>query len=335
MVRLGRAGDLFLNSDPKQGGKMMRSIVFVTLAVNLFFWTPAQSEIINIGISTPGLYEIPTEIAQRKGFYKEEGLEARKIVVRTGLQVAALLAGELDYSTVSGLIGRATMQGLPVKGVMGWFDRPLHMLVARAGNKNIADLRGKRIAVSTLGSAPHIIIREALMQAGINPDKDVLTLAVGGSGDRINALASGAVDATALDLAYIDKAEKLGLVPLLYLGDVVNLRLGGFGVSLEKIQKNPRQIVRTIRATLKGVRFLKNNKSESLAIMRDYLHVSADVAEKIHEFSLRSLNADGLVSASTLDAEIRLAKEQLKLSDDITGDKLMDWRFIKEVLGQK
>jgi NitT/TauT family transport system substrate-binding protein len=313
----------------------VRMIVFVALAINLFLLAPARGEVITIGISTPGLYEIPTEIAQRKGFYKDEGLDVRKVVVRTGLHVAALLAGELDYSTVSGLIGRATMQGLPVKGVMGWFDRPLHILVARAGNKTIADLRGKRIAVSTVGSAPHIIVREALTQAGINPDKEVATLAVGGSSDRLTALVSGAVDATALDLAYMDKAEKLGLVPLLYLGDVVNLRLGGFGVSMDKIQKNPRQIVRTIRATLKGVRFLKNNEFESLAIMRDYLHVSAPVAEKIHEFSLRSLNADGLVSASTLDAEIRLAKEQLKIPDDITGDKLMDWRFIREVLAQQ
>jgi NitT/TauT family transport system substrate-binding protein len=315
---------------------MAKIIVFIIVAVNfLVFSAEGRGEVINIGISTPGLYEIPTEIAQRKGFYKDEGLDARKVVVRTGLHVAALLAGELDYSTVSGIIGRATMQGLPVKGVMGWFDRPLHMLIARAGNKNITDLKAKRIAVSTVGSAPHIILREALTQAGINPDKDVLTLAVGGSGDRLTALVSGAVDATPLDLAYMDKAEKLGLVPLLYLGDVVNLRLGGFGVSMDKIQKNPGQIVRVIRATLKGVRFLKNNKPESLAIMRDYLHVSVPVAEKIHQFSLRSLNVDGLVAASSLEAEIRLARGQMKIPDDITGDKLMDWRFIKEVLGEK
>ena len=314
---------------------MMRMIVFVALVMTFFLSPPACGEVITIGISTPGLYEIPTEIAQRKSFYKDEDLDVRKVVVRTGLHVAALLAGELDYSTVSGLIGRATMQGLPVKGVMGWFDRPLHILVARPGNKTISDLRGKRIAVSTVGSAPHIVLREALTQAGINPDKEVATLAVGGSSDRLTALVSGAVDATTLDLAYMDRAEKLGLVSLLYLGDVVDLRLGGFGVSLDKIQKNPRQIVRTIRATLKGVRFLKNNKSESLAIMRDYLHVSAPVAEKIHELSLRSLNVDGLVAPKTLEAEIRLAKEQMKIPDDITGDKLMDWRFIKEVLQEK
>jgi len=65
------------------------------------------------------------------------------------------------------------------------------------------------------------------------------------------------------------------------------------------------------------------------------LGVSGPAAEKIHDFSLRSLNADGLVAKSTLDAEIRLAKEQLKITEDIPEDKLMDWRFLKEASGQK
>jgi len=64
-------------------------------------------------------------------------------------------------------------------------------------------------------------------------------------------------------IAYVEKAEKLGLVSVLYLGDVVNLRLGGFGVSTDKIRKNPSQLVRMIRATLKAVRFLKNKAGKS------------------------------------------------------------------------
>jgi len=315
---------------------MVRYIAGVALLV-IFLLRLAESraEVVYIGISTPGLYEIPTEIAQRKGFYKSEGLDVRKVVIRTNLHVPALLAGELDYSTVSGIIGRATIQGFPVKGVMGWFDRPLHILIARPGIKKITDLKGKKIAVSTIGSAPHIILREAFSQSGMNPDRDVTTLAVGGSGDRLAALIAGTVDATPVDVAYGEKAEKLGLVSLLYLGDVVNLRLGGFGVSIDKIRKNPSQIVRVIRATLKGVRFLKDNKPESLLLMRDYLNVSAPAAEKIHDFSLRSLNVDGLVAKSSLDAEIRLAKEQLKITEEISEDKLMDWRFLKEAWTQR
>ena len=69
--------------------------------------------------------------------------------------------------------------------------------------------------------------------------------------------------------------------------------------------------------------------------MRDYLHVSADAAVKVHDFAMRSLHTDGLVAKNTMDTEIRLAKEQLKLTEEITEDKIMDWRFLKEVLAQK
>lgn len=309
--------------------------IFILTAIVFIPSANARSEVVHIGISTPGLYEIPTEIALRKGFYKEENLDVRKVVMRTNLQVPALMSNELDYSTVSGLIARASIQGLPVKGVMGWFDRPLHILIARPGFKKLTDFKGRKIGVSGLGSAPHIILREALSQAGMNPDRDVTTLAVGGSGDRLAALVAGTVDATPLDVAYVERAEKLGLVSILYFGDVVHTRLGGFGVSMEKIRKNPAQIVRVIRASLKGVRFIKDNKTETLSIMRDYLKVSAEGAAKIHDFSMRSLNYDGGVAKDTLDTEIRLAREQLKISEEISEDKIMDWRFLKEVLGQK
>ena len=55
------------------------------------------------------------------------------------------------------------------------------------------------------------MIREALAAAGMNPEKDITVLALGGSGDRIAALAAGIVDATPLDVAYIPRTEKLGL----------------------------------------------------------------------------------------------------------------------------
>ncbi|HEX2929122.1 MAG TPA: ABC transporter substrate-binding protein [Candidatus Binatia bacterium] len=294
-----------------------------------------NAEVINIGISTVGLYELPTEISKRKDFYQEEGLDARKIVVRTPLHVAALLAGELDYSTVTGIILSASVQGMPLKTVMGWFDKPLHMLIARPNIKKLTDLKDKRVAVSTYGSIPHVMLREALASAGMNPEKDITVLALGGSGDRLAALAAGIVDATPLDVAYIQRTEKLGFTNLLYLGDAVNLRLGGFAVNTDKIQRNPEQISRVIRATLKGVRFLKNNKPETLAIMRDYLKISGDYVEKIYQFAIRSLNEDGLVAKNSLDNEIRLAREQLKIKEEIPESKIAEWKFIKEILAKR
>jgi NitT/TauT family transport system substrate-binding protein len=313
----------------------MKAATFFTVLLFFLMIAAARAEVVTLGISTVGLYEVPTEIAKRKGFYQEEGLEVRKIAIRTGIQVAALIAGELDYSTVSGIVSSASIQGLPVKTVMGWLDRPLHMLIARSGIKTLADLKGRRIAVSGFNSVPHLAVREALVQAGMNPDKDVTFVALGGSSERVTALAAGSADASPVDLAYIQKTEQMGFVDVLYLGDAVNIRLGGLGVSQEKIQKNPEQITRMIRATLKGVRFLRANKAETLAVMRDYLKISGDYVEKIYQYALRALNEDGLVAKKTIDTEIRLAREQFKIKEDIPESKIFDWRFIKEIQAKK
>jgi NitT/TauT family transport system substrate-binding protein len=291
----------------------------------------AEAEIVHMGLSGIGLYELPSEIAKRKGFYEQEGLEVRKVAIRVGIQVAALLAGELDYSTVASTTAVASVQGLPVKTVMGWFDRPLHMLVARPQIKNIAELKGKRVAVSAIGSPPHILVREALRKNGMNPDKDATFLAVGGSSDRLAALAAGTVDATPLDVAYIAKTEQLGLTSVVYLGDVVDLRLGGLAVATEKIEKNPDQIRRVVRATWRGIAFLKSNKKETLAIMQDYLNLSPTHVDKVYQYALKSLTLDGGVAKASLENELRLVKERLKLKDDIPVDKVADWRFVKEL----
>ncbi|MBI2209974.1 MAG: ABC transporter substrate-binding protein [Deltaproteobacteria bacterium] len=317
---------------------MNRTLLYLFLVPALLTVLPprrAAAEIVHIGISTVGLYELPTEIAKRKGFYRDEGLEVRKVAIRTGLQVAALLAGELDYSTVTGSVLLASVQGIPVKTVMGWFDRPLHLLIARPQIKKLADLRGKKIAVSSIGSIPHAMVREAFAQNGLSPDKDATFLAIGGSSDRLAALAAGSVDATPLDVAYVEKVEKFGFSNVLYLGDVVQLRLGGFAVATEKIAKNPGQIARVIRATLKGVRFLKSHREETLAIMRDYLKLSDTHVDRVYQYALLSLNEEGTVAKASLDNEIRLAREKFKIKEEIAEAKVADWRFVKEIASRR
>lgn len=312
-----------------------KALVFcIMLLAPALAWKNGAAEVVHIGISTVGLYELPTEIAKRNGFYKEEGLEVRKVAVRTGLQVAALLAAELDYSTVTGTVLRAAMQGMPLKTVMGWFDRPLHLLVAKPPIKNIRELKGKRIAVSSFGSTPHVLLREALALYGMNRDRDVTVLAIGGSAERLAALVAGSVDATPLDVAYVERAEKLGLVSILYFGDILDFRLGGLATTNEKIQRDPKQILRMVRATLKGVRFMKDNKSETLPIIRDYLGISGEYLDTVYQLALRSLNTDGTVAKNSMDNEIRLAKEFLKTKEDVPDAKIADWRFIKEVLSK-
>lgn len=295
------------------------------------FRSPVYAEDVNAAISSIGLYEMPLEIAKQKGFYKEEGLNVRSIVVTTGLQATALAAGELDYSTVGGAVIRAAAKGLRVKAVMGWWDRPLHILVGKPELKDIKDLKHKRVAISSIGSTPHVMVKEALKSAGMDPDHDVTFMTMGGSSARLAALQAGTVDATPLDVAFLEKTEKLGLRTILSFGDVVDLPLGGLAVSTEKIKTNPEQIKRMIRATLKGLRFFKTNKQETLDIMKSYLSISPQYVGKVYDIAVRSLNENGNVGKKSLANELRLDKEILGLKQDISEKEVTDWSFVRAV----
>jgi NitT/TauT family transport system substrate-binding protein len=214
---------------------------------------------------------------------------------------------------------------------MGWWDRPLHILVGKPGIKDIRDLKQKRVAISSIGSTPHVMVKEALKSAGMDPDRDVIFMTMGGSSARLSALQAGTVDATPLDVAFIEKTDKLGLRTILYFGDIVDLPLGGLGVSAEKIKSNPEQIKRMIRATLKGLRYFKTNKDETLDIMKRHLNISNQYVGKVYDFAVRSLNEKGDVGKKSLANELRLDKEILGLKREIPESQVADWSFVRAV----
>ncbi len=299
-------------------------LVFLTLALPV-----ARAERVVVGMSTVGLYEFPTEVARKKGFYQEAGLDLIKVTMRTDLIIGALLAGEVDYSMVWGATLRAAVVGMPIRVFIGMYAKPLHVLIARPGFKKVEDLKGGKIAISSVGSTPDVLLRATLRHFGINPDKEVQILSMGGSSTRLAALTAGTVDATPLDLAYVGKAERVGLSSVIYLGDVLDLPLSGIGTSTKKIRENPEQIHRLVRGTLKAMHYIRDNRVDSLRMMVDYLKVPAGDAGKIYDFSIRSLSANGRFPDQNLITDINLARQSLKIDRAVLLSEVVDWSFVE------
>src|SRR4030095_6897435 len=86
-----------------------------------------------VTIATPsrGLFEFPVVVAMRKGFFKDEGIEANKGQMQPAIGVKALISSDVDYLLAWGSALRAAVTGVPIKAVVGIAGRPLHVLVAR------------------------------------------------------------------------------------------------------------------------------------------------------------------------------------------------------------
>ena len=98
--------------------------------------------------------------------------------------------------------------GLPVKLVAVLLGRPDYFLTVKKDVKSVRDLKGKRIAIGSYGAAADLALRAVAKQDGLDPDRELIRLQMGGAAARYAALVSGSVDATILTLPYNLQAEK-------------------------------------------------------------------------------------------------------------------------------
>ena len=315
-------------------GLRVRLVCTILLALAILFVSlPSLSRGERIAMATPsrGLFEFPVVVAMRKGFYKSEGLDVDKIQMQPAIGVKALISGDVDYLLAWGSALRAAVTGVPIKAVVGLASRPLHVLIARQEIKTPKDLKGKVIGVDSIAGTVDYLSRVAVRHFGLEPDKDVKIIVTGESPTRLAALRAGSIDATPIDVAFAVKAEDEGFRRLVYLGDLIELPLSGIAVMDQKLQTQRDQVRRVVRATVRGTRFMKQNRADTVQMLSDYLRITPAQSARAYDASINSFTDDGIISDKGVLLDVQLTKERLKLTKDIPLSQLVDWSLVKEI----
>lgn len=157
----------------------------------------AQSQKVRLSYSSRSNSVTPFQVAAVKGFFKEEGLDVEMIQVNPRLGAMAVMNGDLDFTSTFGSTLRGVLQGLPLKFVAVSVKKSEHFLVTRRDIKDVSELKGKKIAVSTLLGTDQVAAEEILRSKGFNPAL-LQPLAVGDAPLRAQALRTGLVDASSI-----------------------------------------------------------------------------------------------------------------------------------------
>lgn len=296
-----------------------------------FAAAPAEAQRITLATPSHGLFEFPAVIALKKGYYKDEGLEVVKVQMQPAIAVKALVSGDVDYLLAWGSAVRAAVTGVPIKAVVGMAHRPLHVLVARPEIKTPQDLKNKIVGVDSVAGTVDYLSRVAIRHFGMEPEKDVKIIVTGQSSTRLAALHAGSIDATPIDVAFAMKAEDEGFKRLLYLGDIIELPLSGIAVMEKKIRTDRDQVKRIVRATLRGTRFMKQNRSDAVALLASYLGITPAQSAKAYDASIQSFTDDGIISDKAVSLDVQLTKNRLKLTKEIPLTQLVDWSIAREI----
>jgi len=297
-------------------------------------WRPSRAQAVDtirIAYPSTSFTTMPILAASKFGLYEQEVLHSELIFMRPNISVTAVVTGQVEFATVHGSIVRAAAQGMPVKALMVVADRPAYYLVARAGVNSVGALRGRTVGIASLGGSVHLMTKEFLMQNNLDADKNVALVVTGDHNTTIQAMQNNHVDAAVLSVPWQTVAEKAGFRKLAYFGDVMRLPMAGLGASDENIAKKPDLLRRAIRATLRGIDFLKEpkNKKEVLGIMVEWFKVNAEQAQEAYDQMIEAYPPTGMVADEVIEKDLEIARQNGAIKTRVPLSRVLDFRFVK------
>jgi ABC-type nitrate/sulfonate/bicarbonate transport system substrate-binding protein len=313
---------------------LVRSIVFVlTLA-----WGQsgrAQTvEKVRIGMPSLSLSFVAPQVAYAKGFFRDEGIDAEIIRIATNVGLVAVTTKEIGYTTAVGAALRAGVKGLPIKIVTYFNGRPLHVLVAKREFKSVAELRGKIIGFAGYGDSTEFMLRAMLSQAGMGLEKDVQAFQVSGSGQRLQALLSGKLDAAVVPPPFNFEAESKGFVRLMAVADVFESSVSGLALHNDTLREKPAQVKKMLRALLKAQNFIRGNKADSVRVIADWLKLEPGIAQASYDIYVKGMSLNGIVSDRVLESDIERARKDQQVKEAVPVGKVVDFALQREALNE-
>lgn len=284
------------------------------------------------GVGSPNAFIFVAGV--EKGFYAANGLDALTIMAQPQVGVQGLISGSFDFSQILGATTSAIMRGVSLKILMVFDRKPLFWLYGAPEIKNLHDLKGKIVAIQTIGGASGHMTREILHQKGINWQRDV-TIQVIPLEARLTALSSGAVAATVVNAPERSRAGKLGFNELAFYGDYFEYASGGIAATEKTLEERPDFVRRFLLGTLQTFQWYKSNEKEAVSMFARFSKLPDDAALSIYRVSLNAYTEHGTLSHGSQERIINFHKNEVKVDKEIAPQRIFNFSMLQSILTEK
>jgi ABC-type nitrate/sulfonate/bicarbonate transport system substrate-binding protein len=283
---------------------------------------------IRLGKAVPNSFAFgAAEVGIEAKIFEQEGLDVAVSSFRGDAQLQqALAAGSLDVGLGSGPGLGFRVKGAPMIGVAAMYGAPrnLALLVpVKSPIKSVADLKGKRIGVTTAGSLTDWLVRELSRQQGWGSD-GIMIAALGQMQARLAAMDRGELDGAVLEAANGYELEESGRTRnLILFGDIVkHFYTHVIFATDDMIEKRPEPLRRFLRGWFRTVAFMKANREFTIKSEQRTLDVRLSVVEKIYDAQMAGFSADGAWDPEAIDV-IRSSLKELGILSAIPDAKAL------------
>ena len=304
---------------------MKRLLTAAGLLAAVVSQSHAQLEKREVHIAVGGqnsFYYLPITIAERRGYFKDEGLSI-KISDFAGGAVAlrAVVGGSADVvsgayeHTISLQSKKQYFQAFVAQGRLPQIA--FGIATAKAGSiKSFKDLKGLKIGVSAPGSSTHNLVKQLLTKGGLDPNKDASVIGVGLGAQAIAAMKSGQIDAISNTDPVMTKLEQDNAIKV--LADTRTLKgteavwgaplpAGVLHAAIEFVQKNPRTVQALTNAIVRADKWIARASATDVAKVVPESYLLGDPALYLFSFDKvkEAMSPDGMISDAGAKATLR------------------------------
>jgi len=305
--------------------KLVARSIFAVLALAGLQTAQAQIEKRDVHIAVGGqasFYYLPLTIAERLGYFKEEGLNIRISDFAGGaVALRAVVGGSADVvsgayeHTISLQSKKQYFQAFVAQGRLPQIA--FGVASAKAGSiKSFKDLKGLRVGVSAPGSSTHNLVKQLLFKAGLDPNKDVSVIGIGLGATAVNAVKSGQVDAISNTDPVITRLEQDNSIKVLADTRTVKgtievwgapLPAGVLHAPIEFVQKNPNTVQALANAIVRADKWIAKASATDVAKVVPEAYLLGDRALYLFSYDKvkEAISHDGLISDAGAKATVR------------------------------
>ena len=258
---------------------MNRELSFLFFFLASFLWTSlagAQERLTFLYPSPAGTWVVPM-IAKEAKYFEREGLSVELVRVGGSTRIVAALMGGSGQFIHAGepAVVPAVARGGDVVVIAAISRVPQHQLIARPEIKDVKDLKGKTVGITSFGASSDFILRFALEKHGLDPSKDVSIIQTGGQPEGLAALLAGKIYAQRMSFPLHLKALQLGMRELVDFSALGLEENNGPVITTRSfIAQHRGTVMRFMRAFVRGMHRYKTDKEFSKKVLGKFAQLN-------------------------------------------------------------
>lgn len=288
---------------------------------------------------------LPLYIAQREGYFADEGLDVKVIQATGGAHVTAVVSGDA-WGVIGGIdsisLGNKNNSD-PIVGVANCVNRANVYLVAKKGTAPKSSskedlkefLKGKTIVAGRHGGSPNLLTRYLLINLGLDPEKDVKMLEPGDAATVVSMLQNGGGDIGNGAEPQINEGITKGVwdEPFYKFTDMGDFSYSVFGVKKSTIKNEPETVRKFVTAILKALNTVQNDKTtaeKDLKLEFPTLKDSSVKASLERAYCDDLWSKDGYISEKAVTNDMNMLIKTGIYKGNYSYKELVDMQFVKK-----